>query len=58
MNRTKAFKMDTDFEVGIDESTFDICVFGNESGFAYGTFASKKEAEEYAEEMRNRKTKK
>lgn len=50
--------MDTDFEVGIDESTFDICVFGNESGFAYGTFASKKEAEEYAEEMRNRKTKK
>ena len=42
MNRTKAFKMDTDFEVAIEALTFDFCVAGKESGFTYGTFASEK----------------
>ena len=52
MTRKEAIKIDTDFEVDLDEGTGDFCVFGNESGFAYASFASKDDADESAEKMR------
>lgn len=52
MTRNEAIKLDTDFEVDLDEGTGDFCVFGNESGFAYASFASLEDAKKHADEMR------
>lgn len=50
MTKTEAFKIDTEFYADLDESGL-YCVFGNESGFAYGSFADEGEAKNYATEM-------
>lgn len=51
MTRTEAYKLDTEFEADLDEGTGYFCVFGNNSSFAYASFADEGEAKQWAKRM-------
>jgi hypothetical protein len=55
MNRSEAITIDTSFYAELDEETGDFCVFGDNSGFAYASFASFPQAQESADEMNEEK---
>lgn len=49
MNRSQALKKDKYFYV--DEEDGDWFVFGEDSGFSYGTFSSESQAEKYLKKL-------
>lgn len=55
MNRKQAIKMDKTFYSDFDDESGLYCVFGDNSGFAYHSFASSNEAMDKAIEMDNAK---
>lgn len=55
MTRNEAFKIDKEFYAELDEESGFYCVFGDESGFAYESYASEQEAKEAAERKNEEK---
>ncbi len=51
MNGREARNIDASFYAELDEDTGDFCVFGDNSGFAYASFASLPQAQEEADKM-------
>jgi hypothetical protein len=55
MKERDALEIDTDFYADWDPDTNSYCSSGNNSGFAYGSFASIRQAEDHVKDLREDK---
>lgn len=55
MNRTEAWKLDTEFYTEPDGGSGLLCVFGNNSGFAYKNSLDSEQAKKYVDELKKNK---
>lgn len=55
MTRSEAFKIDKEFYAELDEGSGFYCVFGDESGFAYESYADEQEAKGAADRKNKEK---
>lgn len=55
MKMEKAWKLDTEVYVEMDENMSFWCVFGDNSGFAYFNSVDEEKAKQYADELNKNK---